>query len=1011
MNTARRRVLASLLGLALAGPAWAAFASSPVPPGRIAAPRIFVPNAGEPIRLDAVRIETEITGGFAYTQVEMTFFNPNRRVFEGELQFPLLDGQNVIGFSLDVNGKMREASSVPKARGQEAFEEIARRGVDPGLLQVTQGNNFKLRVYPLFAQGRRIVQVRYVESLTGRGAHHVFRLPVEYGSDIRSFSVNVVARGADRSPAVIAGLPAGQAFQREGDDYVLAFERSGYTPGGMMEVAVAAGERPAVFVQPFDGQRYFVAEVRDRSRAWRRVPPGEIGLIWDASLSARERDRRRELALLDAYFRRVHDARVWLTRLRDAAEPGEWHEVRGGNWDGLRAALEATIHDGATNLGDFEPGPAVGEYLLFSDGISNFGGKPFPHTQVPVYAISASRQSDPAALRHIAERSGGRYIDLVADSRSVAAAKLLSSASRIESVAADGASQVILASRYAEHGRFVIAGVLDEPAASVRLRIDNGGEPREVTFEVGRKSSASSVAARRWAYLRAGELEREFTVNRGELERIGMRFGIVTRETSLIVLELARDYAQYDIAPPPELKAEVERLRPHFARQRVQDEAQLLDRAAQLYAQRGQWWEREFPKGRKPAPVEDRRSPAVRPDVRERRLELFRGMGAGASRSLDMASPRPAPQQATPAKKSMAQAMEVAPAPSSSPAEERIALGELAGLRSWQADAPYLSRMRLADTGDLYRIYLDMRHENETSAGYYLDVARLLAERGLADLAVRVLSNLAEIDLENRHLLRVLGHRLMAAGKPDLALGVFARVLELAPYEPQSHRDLALAYGAMGQSQKAADHLYEIARRTWHVRFPGIQELAAAELSALVARPGNGIDTSRMDARLLRNLPVQLRVVASWDSDNTNIDLLVTDPNGEVAQPGRVTYQGGRQGHNFLGGYGPEEFALRQAKAGRYQVAVRHSGTRQQTVIAPTTVQIAITTGFGTPAEKTEVITRRISPHQTVTVAELDITGQEAPLARLPGAVSRQPSAASAPALRAVSGHGQPVLR
>jgi DNA-binding response OmpR family regulator len=314
-----------------------------------------------------------------------------------------------------------------------------------------------------------------------------------------------------------------------------------------------------------------------------------------------------------------------------------------GNWDGLRAALETTIHDGATNLGDFQPQQAVGEYLLFSDGISNFGGKPFPHTQVPVCTINSSRKSDPAALRHIAERSGGRYIDLVADSRTVAAARLLNSAGRIESYSADGASNVILASRYAEHGRFVVAGVLDEPTASVRLRIVNGGELRNVTFEVGGKSPASAVAARRWAYLRAGELEREFTVNRSELERIGMRFGIVTRETSLIVLEFARDYAQYDIAPPPELKAEVEQLRHQFAQRRVQDEAQLLNRAAQLYAQRGQWWEREFPKGQKPAPVEHRPTPAVRPEARDVRPELFRGMGQGASRSLDMAGPRTAP--------------------------------------------------------------------------------------------------------------------------------------------------------------------------------------------------------------------------------------------------------------------------------------------------------------------------------------------------------------------------------
>ena len=49
------------------------------------------------------------------------------------------------------------------------------------------------------------------------------------------------------------------------------------------------------------------------------------------------------------------------------------------------------------------------------------------------------------------------------------------------------------------------------------------------------------------------------------------------------------------------------------------------------------------------------------------------------------------------------------------------------------------------------------------------------------DLGVRVLSNLAEMDLENRHVLRILGLRLMQAGQPQLAMPVFRKVLELAP--------------------------------------------------------------------------------------------------------------------------------------------------------------------------------------------------------------------------------------
>ena len=69
----------------------------------------------------------------------------------------------------------------------------------------------------------------------------------------------------------------------------------------------------------------------------------------------------------------------------------------------------------------------------------------------------------------------------------------------------------------------------------------------------------------------------------------------------------------------------------------------------------------------------------------------------------------------------------------------------------------------------------------------------LLLAQGQRDLALRVLSNLAEMDLDNRHLLRVLGYRLMQADAPALAVPVFEQVLAMGQEEPQSFRDLGLA--------------------------------------------------------------------------------------------------------------------------------------------------------------------------------------------------------------------------
>ena len=143
-------------------------------------------------------------------------------------------------------------------------------------------------------------------------------------------------------------------------------------------------------------------------------------------------------------------------------------------------------------------------------------------------------------------------------------------------------------------------------------------------------------------------------------------------------------------------------------------------------------------------------------------------------------------------------------------------------------------------------------------------------------------------------------------------------------------------------------------------------------------RVGRSVLT-RVDSRLVRNLPLDLRVVATWDADNTDIDLWVTDPNGEKAYYGhRHTYQGGRMSPDYTGGYGPEEFSLRTAKAGRYVVQVNFYGHRRQIVAGATTLQVKLITGFGTARQQERLVTLRLRERQDViTVGEFEIASVE----------------------------------
>ena len=254
----------------------------------------------------------------------------------------------------------------------------------------------------------------------------------------------------------------------------------------------------------------------------------------------------------------------------------------------------------------------------------------------------------------------------------------------------------------------------------------------------------------------------------------------------------------------------------------------------------------------------------------------------------------------------------------------------------------------------------------------------MLFAKGRPELALRVLSNLAEMELENRHILRVLGYRLLQAKQPQLAIPVLRTVQRLSPNEPQSYRDLGLAHHDAGQWQDSADQLWQVVSRPWNGRFPDIDMTALAELNMVIeraARSGTPLQTEAYDKRLLRHLPLDLRITLAWDADNTDIDLWVTDPNGEKAYYGhRLSHQGGRVSRDVTGGYGPEEFALRVAKPGRYTVQAQFYGHRQQVVAPATTLMLRLTTGFGRADQKDELVTLRLNgASEMVTVGSFEV--------------------------------------
>ncbi|TDB27042.1 DUF2135 domain-containing protein [Stenotrophomonas sp. ATCM1_4] len=931
-----------------------------------APPLISVAKAEQPIQLLRASIEGEVQAGVTQTRIELEFRNPNRRVMEGELQFPLADGQQVTGFALDIDGDLRAAVAVPKERGRQVFEQVIRQKVDPALLEQTAGNQFRLRVYPLPAGGTRRVQLTLRDAMPVRGEAWQWRLPLQFA----------VGAGQVRLHLQASSVPQGgtDGFRFNGRE--LTWQGSGRQLPAELQWQLPMQATARMQVAAYDGQQYLLAQVPVARPGARRLP-GHVGLLWDASGSAVHRDRAREFALLDRYFAAMGEGEVQLTVLRDTAAPARRFVVRGGDWSALRKTLEQEPQDGASGLAGWRADPGVGEYLLFSDGLLNWGGDAQPSLSANqrLFAISsAGARTDSARLRGWAEGNRGRLLLLEGGDVAAVAAELLSMPVDVALADPVGLREVVLDRRSIGQGWLWILARSDDDTPALKLRVGEG-DWQNVPLATDKADGA--LLAGLWAQARLQQLGTDPRRNREAMQRLSQAFSLVSEGTSLIVLDSLEDYLRFAIRPPAPMRAEYEQ---RFARQVADRDAARrshLDAVAAQWKEREQWWNRRWPKDAPPK--------AAGPDARQRvaYAEAPAPAAAMAPPRPSMLPPPPPPSPPTDLAAEVADGASLdrvvvsAASANAAPAAEAAANDGALEIRlaAWVPDSEAAKRLRNGPSSTLYARYLAERAANADSSAFFLDVTDLLLAAGQKPLALRVLSNLAEMDLDNRHLLRVLGYRLMQAGEPALAVPVFEQVRVMAEDEPQSFRDLGLALEASGQAQAALQPLYEVVQREWDSRFDGVALIALDELTNLVARSRTPLDVQMIDPRLRKAMPLDLRVVLAWDSDNSDMDLWVTDPNGERAYYGnRLTRQGGQMSQDFTGGYGPEQFSLRDAKPGIYKVEANYFGSREQLVTGWATLMLRLSTHWGTPGQQDKAVTMRLSETEsTVLVGEFEV--------------------------------------
>lgn len=925
-------------------------------------PEISIPNEkDEPIELSDLHISVYVIENIATTTFEMKFYNPNRRVMEGELNFPLSNGTSISRFALEVNGAMREGVVVDKQKATQVFEAITRRNVDPGLAQVTKGNNFKARVYPIPANGYKRVIVAFEEELRSDDKSFLYQLPLNFKKNLNRFSVKVESILNEPRVFENENPTINLKFLNNRNSFISEHEENNVKLNSQLAFAIPKRKQVRKTISykgKLSSDNYFYVNVPITPEIRVKNKPTRIALVWDASSSAKNRELEKEITFLKSYFEWMQNGTIELVTFSNKVHAVKAYELLNGKQPELIEHLKSIKSDGGTNLGAVDFSTLAGdEILLFTDAISNFGEKSTYLVNAPILAVNSSNICDHAILEHLASASGGSYLNAL----ELSMTELISKASHVQKqfIKAEY-SQIKLKDVYPKPGikvdnNFNCSGIIEGPSAEIQLHFGFGNEITE-THELKIENTEgieNSVGERIWAQKKLKSLLA--IADASQIRSHGKQFNLVTPNTSLLVLDEIADYVRYEVTPPISMQDE------YFNLINVRDKRRANDKARRISALCNQF-EQEYKEWNKTAELNKLKS-----IQKSNELSLFDMQSESAESIVE--SDQTVRGSRSGSSVSFIDEVRVAgnSLPNSLNKDKKGSRTAKVTIRAWESNASYINSLKMVSEDSLYGSYLKLREKQADNPSFYFDVATYLFQRNKREEGLRVISNLAELELENTELLRTLGRKLSEFKFHKEALSIFKEVLELRSFEPHSYIDLGLTYEELDEHQLAIDNLYTVIDKEWDAdilsRFSGIELIVLHDINSILNQANGELNLDFIEPCLLKNTPVDIRIVLDWDANETDIDLWITDPTMEkCSYSNKRTRIGGIMSNDMIQGYGPEEFRLKHAIEGKYLVEAKFYGSRKQTLLGKVSVQAFVYTNFGKENETKQVLTIQLKP-------------------------------------------------
>ncbi|HVV87573.1 MAG TPA: VIT domain-containing protein, partial [Kofleriaceae bacterium] len=512
--------------------------------------------ADEALALRRVSIKVTTAGDYAQTEIEHVFYNPSSTVREGTFRFPVPDRAIVTGLAMEIDGKLMEGEIVEKEQAREIYDKIVDKMMDPALLEWEEGSWFKLRVFPLEPGAEKRVIIRYQAPLakTAGGLAYDFSVVRPHPEGAAATTTATVAP-IDDLAITIDGTPRLHETALASD----------------LDVSLPiAGTPPPVVREVRDDGTYLAVRVSPQALLAGTPAPRtgdrKVAVIVDTSRSSLE-SRELELSLLKTTLGALGPRDQFAILAADVEVTPEGHGFVTASEASIGAAaafIDGIEPDGATDVGAALAAAAAlhpTDVIYVGDGIPSWGvrdpqklAEAAAAVGAPIDAALVGKGASTELWSSLTGASGGRAMIVrraIDADRFALAATHLDGVRRLRNAHITAASGVVYPTTTTtllegdELTALIHSPAGEAPPTSVTLVGDVDGKVVSQEVQLAAATDVKGVA-QRWAVYQLAAMEAA-DAPREDLVKASQELGVLSRATSLLVLESDEAYKEYKI--------------------------------------------------------------------------------------------------------------------------------------------------------------------------------------------------------------------------------------------------------------------------------------------------------------------------------------------------------------------------------------------------------------------------------------------------------------------------------